>query len=73
MYTEPDDDGDGLIEVVVTMLSGLAEFVHDASATEHDTTFKRVFGKFNEWEVVIWEKSLCRRQYHSFISSQASF
>jgi len=46
IYTAPDDEGGDPIDVIVTMLSGLAEFIHDASVTEHDTTFKRVHGKF---------------------------
>ena len=40
------------------MLPGLASRVHDADATLHDNTYKRVFGEWKEWEVVMWDKRL---------------
>ncbi|KIJ43436.1 hypothetical protein M422DRAFT_253319 [Sphaerobolus stellatus SS14] len=58
--TVPSEDGEGDIELIVTMNPRLAKLVHSARATLHDTTYKRVFGLHNEWEVVLWdEKHSC--------------
>lgn len=46
------------VNMVITMLPGLASRVHDADATLHDNTYKRVFGEWKEWEVVMWDKRL---------------
>ncbi|KAF8508185.1 hypothetical protein BU17DRAFT_70896 [Hysterangium stoloniferum] len=61
MHSELCNDGNDQIDVVVTMLPDLAELVHNVTSTQHDTTYKRVFGAFNEWEIVIWHPYLCRR------------
>ncbi|KIJ24642.1 hypothetical protein M422DRAFT_274520 [Sphaerobolus stellatus SS14] len=54
IISEPSDDGKGQVTVIVTMVPGLAKFTHDAHTTLHDNTYKCVHGKFNEWEVIIW-------------------
>ncbi|KAF8516464.1 hypothetical protein BU17DRAFT_67470 [Hysterangium stoloniferum] len=61
MHSELCNDGNDQIDVVVTMLPDLAELVHNVTSTQHDTTYKCVFGAFNEWEIVIWHPYLCRR------------
>ncbi|KAF8514442.1 hypothetical protein BU17DRAFT_94529 [Hysterangium stoloniferum] len=61
MHSELCNDSNDQIDVVVTMLPDLAELVHNVTSTQHDTTYKRVFGAFNEWEIVIWHPYLCRR------------
>ncbi|KAJ3491080.1 hypothetical protein NLJ89_g11374 [Agrocybe chaxingu] len=48
-------------DLIITMLAGLVERVHDADATLHDNTYKRVHGDWKEWEVVIWDKKLNMR------------
>ncbi|KAF8522570.1 hypothetical protein BU17DRAFT_64266 [Hysterangium stoloniferum] len=50
------------IDIVVTMLPDLAELVHNVTSTQHDTTYKHIFGAFNEWEIVIWHPYLCRHE-----------
>ncbi|HEV7737771.1 MAG TPA: hypothetical protein VGO47_10430, partial [Chlamydiales bacterium] len=59
--------GDGQIYVIVTMLPALTDMIHKVHATLHDNTYKHVFGKFNEWEVVIWDSSLNRRERLVFL------
>ncbi|KIJ31735.1 hypothetical protein M422DRAFT_266479 [Sphaerobolus stellatus SS14] len=54
--TVPSEDGDGDVEIIVTMKPRLAKLIHDACSTLHDTTYKWIWGKHNEWEVVIWMK-----------------
>jgi hypothetical protein len=57
------------IDVVVTMLPGLANRIHLTRSTLHDNTYKRVKEhntldntRFKEWEVVIWDPYLnCRK------------
>lgn len=49
------------INMIITMLPGLAQRVHFANATLHDNTYKRVFGDWKEWEVVIWDQRLNMR------------
>lgn len=49
------------VDMVVTMLPELASRVHQANATLHDNTYKRVFGDWKEWEVVIWDKKMNTR------------
>ncbi|KIJ33118.1 hypothetical protein M422DRAFT_783248 [Sphaerobolus stellatus SS14] len=61
ILSEPSDDGNGQITVIITMVPGLAQFTHDAHTTLHDNTYKRVHGDFNEWEVVIWDSKGNRR------------
>lgn len=46
------------VNMVVTMLPSLADRVHAADASLHDNTYKRLFGEWKEWEVVIWDKRL---------------
>ncbi|KAF8186408.1 hypothetical protein BJ912DRAFT_819653, partial [Pholiota molesta] len=46
------------IDLVITMIPGLALRVHDAEYTLHDNTYKRVLGEWKEWEVVIWDGKL---------------
>jgi len=66
IHSELCDDGGDQIEVIVTMLPMLAQLVHEVTSTQHDTTYKRVFGSFNEWEIVVWDPRLCRREFSSF-------
>ena len=40
------------------MLPQLAAKMHDVHASLHDNTYKRPFGKWKEWEVVIWDDCL---------------
>ncbi|KAF9032434.1 hypothetical protein BJ165DRAFT_1568600 [Panaeolus papilionaceus] len=49
------------VQIVITMLSSLAARIHDADSTLHDTTYKRCYGEWKEWEVVIWDKRLNMR------------
>lgn len=51
----------GDCEMVITMLPGLAERVHTATAIFHDNTYKRVGQDWKEWEIVIWDVRLNRR------------
>jgi hypothetical protein len=46
------------VDMIITMLPFLANGIHDADASLHDNTYKRVFGNWKEWEVVIWDKRL---------------
>ncbi|KAJ6565951.1 hypothetical protein DFH09DRAFT_1472832 [Mycena vulgaris] len=48
--------------MILTCLSALMKLLHDTGVTsfETDTTFKRVAGDINEWEVVLFLKSLQR-------------
>ena len=39
------------IRIIVTMLPSLVQHIHSARFLVIDFTFKRVRGKFNEWEV----------------------
>ena len=55
IHSEPLEDDGKQIHVIVTMLPALSPLVHQARATFHDYTYKRVFGEFNEWEVVMFE------------------
>jgi len=63
MHSERSDDGSGEIEVVVTMHPELAKYIHTARYSAHDTTYKRIKGSHNEWEVVIWSERLKRRMF----------
>lgn len=49
------------VHVIITMLPALAERIHSADSTQHDNTYKRVYGEWKEWEVVIWDKKLNSR------------
>lgn len=49
IVTTPDD---GIL--IVTCEKYLLNLVHEAIAIQVDTTFKRVVGGLNEWELVIW-------------------
>ena len=44
--------------MIITMLPSLADRIHTADASLHDNTYKRLFGEWKEWEVVIWDKRL---------------
>ncbi|KAJ6500282.1 hypothetical protein DFH09DRAFT_1289819 [Mycena vulgaris] len=48
--------------IILTCLASLMRLLDDAGVTsfENDTTFKRIAGEFNEWEVVIFLKALQR-------------
>ena len=46
------------VDMIITMLPSLAALIHTADSTLHDNTYKRVYGKWKEWEVVIWDKRL---------------
>ncbi|HEV7737433.1 MAG TPA: hypothetical protein VGO47_08710 [Chlamydiales bacterium] len=50
------------IQMVVTMLPHLAQKMHAVNASLHDNTYKRTWGKWNEWEVVIWDSQLNMRE-----------
>jgi len=56
VHTQPSKADDGPIEIIVTMNLHLAALLHSARATLHNTTYKRLWGKHNEWEVVIWDE-----------------
>jgi hypothetical protein len=59
--------------VVITMLSGLAECIHDSDYATFDMTFKRINSKnWNEWELVVWCKQLMRRAFFFFLNLYAS-
>ncbi|KAF8520178.1 hypothetical protein BU17DRAFT_89177 [Hysterangium stoloniferum] len=58
MHSELCNDGNDQIDIVVTMLPDLAELVHNVTSTQHDTTYKCIFGAFNEWQIVIWHPYL---------------
>ncbi|KAF9552496.1 hypothetical protein CPC08DRAFT_728578 [Agrocybe pediades] len=47
--------------MIVTMVPGLADRIHLATSTLHDNTYKRVYGDWKEWEVVIWDYALNMR------------
>jgi hypothetical protein len=56
-----DSDAGG---VMITMLSGLAECIHDSDYATFDMTFKRINSKsWNEWELFVWCKQLMRRAF----------
>ena len=44
------------IQLIIPMLSYLA--AHTAWASLHDNTYKRTYGNWREWEVVIWDDHL---------------
>ncbi|EIM79030.1 uncharacterized protein STEHIDRAFT_116833, partial [Stereum hirsutum FP-91666 SS1] len=52
--------GNGL-NIIVTMLPGLAMYYHEAKASFHDNTYKRTRGQWKEWEVVVWVQRLNMR------------
>ncbi|EDR04794.1 uncharacterized protein LACBIDRAFT_330283 [Laccaria bicolor S238N-H82] len=49
------------VDLIITMLPSLAARIHSARATLHDNTYKHVFGKWKEWEVVVWDSRLNMR------------
>ena len=55
------------VDLIITMLPFLAAHIHSARATLHDTTYKRVFGKWKEWEVVVWDSQLNMRMWATYI------
>ncbi|PPR05947.1 hypothetical protein CVT24_004653 [Panaeolus cyanescens] len=59
-YIQEVSTHDG-INLIVTMLPSLAARIHQADATLHDNTYKRVHGEWKEWEVVIWDKRMNMR------------
>ena len=46
------------VDLIITMLPFLAAHIHSAYATLHDNTYKCVFRKWKEWEVVVWDSRL---------------
>jgi len=52
---------DGAI-LILTFQPFLATLVHEALSFQVDTTFKRVRGDLNEWEIVIFHPSTNRRK-----------
>ncbi|KAJ6605219.1 hypothetical protein DFH09DRAFT_1353754 [Mycena vulgaris] len=52
--------------IILTCLASLMRLLDDAGVTsfENDTTFKRIAGEFNEWEVVIFLKALQRADFY---------
>ena len=67
VFTKTADDGSDQITVIVTMVPALAALTHQAHTTLHDNTYKRVHGKCNEWEVVIWDSLTNRRKIYFFL------
>jgi hypothetical protein len=53
-YVEDSEDGNGRVKVIVTAVPTLAAMIINGRALLVDTTFKRVFGEFMEWEVTLW-------------------
>ncbi|PPQ70451.1 hypothetical protein CVT24_013272 [Panaeolus cyanescens] len=49
------------VHIIITMVPYLASRIHDAYATQHDNTYKRCYGEWKEWEVVIWDRRLNMR------------
>ncbi|KAI0041712.1 hypothetical protein FA95DRAFT_1640147, partial [Auriscalpium vulgare] len=47
--------------IIVTALPALVAHYHEAFASLHDNTYKRVHGQWKEWEVVIWVQRLNMR------------
>ena len=58
------------IQLVVTMLPHLTAKMHTVRASLHDNTYKRTFGKWKEWEVVVWDDCLdmCVLPLHPYLS-----
>lgn len=52
---------DGAI-LILTFQPFLASLVHEALSFQVDTTFKRVHGELNEWEIVIFYPGTNRRK-----------
>jgi len=55
------------VDLIITMLPFLAAHIHSARATLHDNTYKHVFGKWKEWEVVVWDSRLNMRTWATYI------
>ncbi|TEB27221.1 hypothetical protein FA13DRAFT_1795038 [Coprinellus micaceus] len=50
------------IDIIITLVAGLAELIHDAEYTVHDNTYQRTAGAlWKEWEVVVWCLRLSKR------------
>lgn len=49
--------------IILTFNHYLIQLVHQVLYIEVDTTFKRVHGEFNEWEIVTWLKGENRRKF----------
>ncbi|KAH6897587.1 hypothetical protein BKA70DRAFT_1563041 [Coprinopsis sp. MPI-PUGE-AT-0042] len=47
--------------LILTLFPGLVERLHDCNYSVHDNTYKRVYGDWKEWEVVIWDAKLDMR------------
>jgi hypothetical protein len=62
-YIHEVNSRDG-VDLIVTMLSGLAKYIHTASATLHDNTYSRLHGNWKAWDVVIWLKRANMRAYY---------
>lgn len=56
-------------DVIVTMLPGLANYVHTASATLHDNTYARLHGNWKAWDAIIWLARENMRKCHSVLAS----
>jgi hypothetical protein len=75
-YVEDSEDGDGRVKVIVTMVPAFANLIVNGRAILVDTTFKRVFGEFFEWEIVLWfdytqQRVTVARIYHNRETRQA--
>lgn len=46
--------------IVVTMFADLVALIHKAAYVQVDTTFKRVVGDLNEWELTIYSREATR-------------
>lgn len=55
--------------VIVTMLPGLANYVHKANATLHDNTYARLHGTWKAWDVIIWVHDINMRKLLTSIFS----
>ena len=54
------DEGD--TRIIVTMLKAGALLLLRADVSFNDNTYKRTAGEWKEWEVVVWDARLERRE-----------
>jgi len=55
------------VDLIITMLPFLAACIHSAHATLHDNTHKCVFGRWKEWEVIVWDSQLNMHMWATYI------
>lgn len=56
--------------IIVTFNPSLVKYIHEATATLHDNTYKRVAGDWKEWEVVMWHAGIDMSKSIDFIMSR---